>query len=1022
MKEIVCENDIMQSIKEEMKKKNLYLNKRNLNILKEAANRLFNRLTKGLKYNANVTIIAKKQEDANLYGEILGTEIEKLTKTFDKGRIVDEKGFFELSKWKEECQTILLVKDYKGDKPEELFRRLVDIEDNGWLPAVILCMTEENVEKLKNYKEQDDRLYHYLCGVKIFVSEVNDNDIYDCTLKKLENGGFTWTDAFSTRLADYIDTVYPEACTKKEIFVDDLIERIYQVYSGRISFENKLDVGDVPYSRKVKVALKKREEGTKEEISDVVQETDFTDLKNRKNVLILSMSTLPRNKKLYQYYIIEKDDSGKKKYQTFSGVSQLEPGTKYFLSKLAREGEKPDEIIILTTEETWKKGEEKSAVDVYSENIVQFLKYNEDPGVGEELKDALGHCKGIEKLDLQADFSKWYSLDEKSEISSCKYCGDDKYKSEYLDELNQYFTVKPILLDENSLFEISEELNSLLSSENLQSKKEGVNLFIDLQGGTRTYMFTLFAALTLWRDKDVKIKDMFATKFDPSKKYHPIESVSREYAMIDLVSGIRAFTRYGKVGELKQYIETRGNSEESVKKLLEIMQDIDGYMQINNPEDFRDRLKELLKVEWENNQAENKAINEIPEGCLLDKEKYEDNQFKLIVDDLKETYAPIILNHPSDLDIIKWFGEKEFTTSALTFIEDKIPGWMIGKSKGSIIQIKFSQTNKEIVYNYKNYGAQSYYKEANNIFHAVFKKIIQDQENAFYKKCCKDWANLLITNIKKTNKKSEQSEINNIEQALYFAIFEKNIDINNEGILRNLVEILQQVDGKYFRNIGVENDEKFKCWMSDGQHPIAYNLWLKLMSLKSNKKVKDIKEKVQSYVVDKNSNSGDRSNDFESKMDTNNSIDYALAYCKYRDFLNKTSALNNYRYNREFNENCSYKNLMLYQDLGYQEEFKEFFPYRDTANKVITTIAGVDDGEKNNGITITIGQNEDKRKLLNVCILLYQAMKSERNATNHATERSNHMHYRYTQKAIKVFVELCEKLLDISKKGEIETK
>ena len=153
--------------------------------------------------------------------------------------------------------------------------------------------------------------------------------------------------------------------------------------------------------------------GTKEEISDVVQETDFTDLKNRKNVLILSMSTFLRNKKLYQYYIIEKDDSGKKKYQTFSGVSQLEPGTKYFLSKLAREGEKPDEIIILTTEETWKKGEEKSAVDVYSENIVQFLKYNEDPGVGEELKDALGHCKGIEKLDLQADFSKWYSLDEK---------------------------------------------------------------------------------------------------------------------------------------------------------------------------------------------------------------------------------------------------------------------------------------------------------------------------------------------------------------------------------------------------------------------------------------------------------------------------------------------------------------------------------------------------------------------------------------------------------------------------------
>ncbi len=1012
----VSEEKIRSFIREKIDDKNLYLKEMDFNILTRGAVMLYNHLTVKDAFNSNVTVCAESQEESNKYGEILAESIVKFTAELIEGYLVcDEEEFYETSNWEKACERcpFLIVRNYEAKNPDKLFEILEGIEKKGWSLSILLCMTTDTAEKLKQYEKQDYRLFNYLCGYKVIVSELDNEDIYKFVLNKLEAAKFSMTDAFCTRLQSYIDVIYPEACLKKEEFVNDLIQRIYQIYYQKISTVKRLDVGDVPYSKKLEIALEKHDDETNTQegemsINEAVQETHFTDLENRKNVLILSMSTLPKKKNCSQYYIIEEDDSGKKKYQAFSGVSQLEPGTKYFLSKLARKNIKPDEIIILTTKETWEKeeaykedGKEKSAVDVYSENIVHFLKSNGDHGVEKQLKDAVEQCDGMEELDFPTDFSTLFSLDEGCETSHCQCCG--VYQSEYLDELNQYFTVKPVILGENSLFEISEELNSLLSSENLQSKKEGVNLFIDLQGGTRTYMFTLFAALTLWRDKDVKIKDMFAIKFDPSKKYHPIESVRKEYAMIDLVSGIRAFTRYGKVGELQQFIESRGNGDESVKKLLEIMQDIDGYMQINNPEDFKDKLKELVK------------------GCLLDKENYQDNQFKLIVDDLKETYAPIILNHPSDLDIIKWFGEKEFTTSALTFIEDKIPGWMIGESEDSIIQIKFNKYNRDIVREYKNYGAQSYYKKENNIFHAVFKNVIQDLENTFYKECCKDWANLLITNIKKTNKKSEQLLEKKIAEALYLVIFEKQVDTEHKEILDNLTAILKQYDGEYFKNIKVTSN-KGKCSMTYKGHPIAYDLWLKLMCLKTRSKDKEIRGKANEYVVEgiENNNLNKKLNDrivnFEIKMDENSLIEYALRYCEYRSFLDKAGALNNYRYNKVFNENCSYKNLMLYQELGYQKELKEHFPYTDAEGNIITTIAGVADGGKRDNLTIIIGDNKEKRRLLNVCILLYRAMKSERNATNHATERNNHMDYRYTQQAIKVFVELCEKLLDISKK------
>ena len=59
------------------------------------------------------------------------------------------------------------------------------------------------------------------------------------------------------------------------------------------------------------------------------------------------------------------------------------------------------------------------------------------------------------------------------------------------------------------------------------------------------------------------------------------------------------------------------------------------------------------------------------------------------------------------------------------------------------------------------------------------------------------------------------------------------------------------------------------------------------------------------------------------------------------------------------------------------------------------------------------------KDLLDSCIRFYQALKQERNATNHASENeANHMDYRFTKKAIAVFVEMCRRLKESAEMNE----
>lgn len=84
---------------------------------------------------------------------------------------------------------MVIVKNYMAEFPEKLYQILTDIEKDGWLPAVVLCTTIQAGRKLKEFDEQDFRLYHYPCGCKIEIPNIDITNIQELTITKLEQDG-----------------------------------------------------------------------------------------------------------------------------------------------------------------------------------------------------------------------------------------------------------------------------------------------------------------------------------------------------------------------------------------------------------------------------------------------------------------------------------------------------------------------------------------------------------------------------------------------------------------------------------------------------------------------------------------------------------------------------------------------------------------------------------------------------------------------------------------------------------------
>lgn len=420
----------------------------------------------------------------------------------------------------------------------------------------------------------------------------------------------------------------------------------------------------------------------------------------KKNILLISMSTLKRP--LADSFYIATSEYSDKEY-LFVGQSQLEPGTKFIIERLNQKNEKLDKIIILATEETLKnveiyKGEEYSAVTYYIEKIKRYIASNDSEYYSfdklykkytninvDKIIELIGEdCKvpNNEKLEevkkAYTEIYKSNNVDEKIIVQCVKECLYVVYynqlsKTGKLRNASNSHTKKYKNVDE--LFEVIEipspektkfryEIPRLIDviQSQFENPDDSMNIFQDVQGGARTAMFLVNAALNMLKNKTIILKNAYAISYSQDNCINYIKDESITNNVLELVSGMSEFLNYGRAKKFRAYI-TSGDT--SVRKaetdLIKKIQKISDAISFCNINGFYESLDEL-------NQ-------EIINYKNTDQKK--DPLIESFIGKLEESYGDILRSDRKATDVIRWCMDKEWYQQALTVCESKLPEQLV---------------------------------------------------------------------------------------------------------------------------------------------------------------------------------------------------------------------------------------------------------------------------------------------------------------------------------------------------------
>ncbi|MBQ7833241.1 MAG: hypothetical protein IJ336_06675, partial [Lachnospiraceae bacterium] len=239
------------------------------------------------------------------------------------------------------------------------------------------------------------------------------------------------------------------------------------------------------------------------------------------------------------------------------------------------------------------------------------------------------------------------------------------------------------------------------------------HVYIDSQGGERTFIHTVNAAIDLLSNRNVTVKEIIATDFSRDKLINKVRFVTKDYAITDLGAGMKAFLRYGKAEELLSYLDKKGLGESAnEKRMIDIIRGIGESLQIADPAGLNEYLGEL-----QNN----------PE--LLSPESYSDTNFRIIVEDIKREYDRLLAPDGNLTDIIEWLYKKGFTVQALTFIEDKIPDYIFHEMK--CISVKHSYATEVDAVNENGWSGGYETRIANAVVKNASGRLVQEGKKEY---------------------------------------------------------------------------------------------------------------------------------------------------------------------------------------------------------------------------------------------------------------------------------------------------
>lgn len=725
--------------------------------LKKILNRLVNHIVHDEEEtNANALISADDPETAVTYGTILANALEKII-SFDVCVPVNEAQLYEWNatlKNKNPKAKVLLVNGLNAPDPGILFKTLTDFEKQKYTPAVILCTTNDVVEKLKEYDVQDQKLYHYLCGLrKITIPGIAQADIADTICDRLAGEGNEVTKSFREKLKVHVEAIYADAVLQKEAFLEDLIVRIKSVHSEKsVDLWNLYDGEDVPPSDKADALLKKTHnmettseekkdsdddkenvtgesvekeeaadsetvdqegceaESEKSEETELVAESYIEKAKltgeKKHPVMLMAMSTFPKGPLEENVFIrprVDKELADCTPEELITGCkSQLEPVAKIMLETIGK-GSVVDFVIMGTPETSEKNevtdGKEKkniSAEDYFIERIIDdYLNKNSE-------------CHFTKGKEDTSDFSRTvvYSDNENN--------------------IDVRFNI--VTIDQGNILKgIGDTVNTIrdIDKNKYEADKDNISieLWVDTHGGFRDITFIMASLLSILKSEGIEPRYKYGVQYNIKQpEQNKIIEQPKMFEMFDFVTGMNDFFNYGNASVLKELREKREerkkdrNKEDKKdlpgeqlrdskeKEFLEILDMIAQGTQFCDPYLYRTGVEDLIKYKNENHESNNKKIN---------------SELDIFKDSIYSDFGDILEQKPDsvdlDLAIIERCVNKGLYQQALTFIEALMPRFFFEKK---ILFYEQTEDNKRIISDNKKANAKDYVDNINYVFDA----------------------------------------------------------------------------------------------------------------------------------------------------------------------------------------------------------------------------------------------------------------------------------------------------------------
>ena len=209
-----------------------------------------------------------------------------------------------------------------------------------------------------------------------------------------------------------------------------------------------------------------------------------------------------------------------------------------------------------------------------------------------------------------------------------------------------------------------QKFTSLMKDINDSEGTETVEVYICMHGENVSDLFVLMNLINLIRnlpDSNIRIAKIISTKRNPDGIVSEIDDGTDEMAVSDLVSGVRAFHKYGKVDMLLEYWASTGIHNPDVERLLYAMRNIDTGISLCDINDIERGIDSLRKIFNEKTSLE--GVSSFAEVF-----------FGFIAQSIRQDYGKLLKTDKIEfIDLVKWAYRKGFWQQTLTLIESRAP-------------------------------------------------------------------------------------------------------------------------------------------------------------------------------------------------------------------------------------------------------------------------------------------------------------------------------------------------------------